>query len=91
MKLSPAVHLLSIGRRVGCDGAGRSVTNGYEAACVDAVCREVVFDRLGPFLTEFEVVCRLADLGFETTGLGPSRRAAEQQAARAALDRREAL
>lgn len=40
---------------------------------------------------EFEVVCRLADLGFETTGLGPSRRAAEQQAARAALDRIEAL
>lgn len=40
---------------------------------------------------EFEVVCRLVDLGFETTGLGPSRRAAEQQAARAALDRIEAL
>lgn len=40
---------------------------------------------------EFEVACRLTDLGFETTGRGPSRRTAEQQAARAALDRIENL
>lgn len=40
---------------------------------------------------EFEVSCRIPALMLETKGRGASRRAAEQQAARAALDRIEKL
>lgn len=40
---------------------------------------------------EFEVSCRIPALMLETKGRGASRRAAEQQAARAALDRIESL
>ncbi|MBB4010906.1 ribonuclease-3 [Niveibacterium umoris] len=40
---------------------------------------------------EFEVTCRIPALMLETKGRGTSRRAAEQQAARAALDRIESL
>lgn len=39
---------------------------------------------------EFEVSCSLPDLGITTQGVGVSRRAAEQHAARAVLDRIEA-
>ncbi|MBI3141077.1 MAG: ribonuclease III [Rhodocyclales bacterium] len=35
---------------------------------------------------EFEVECRIAELGIHTTGCGASRRAAEQEAARRALE-----
>lgn len=39
----------------------------------------------------FEVVCAVAELSLETAGAGPSRRAAEQAAAQAMLDRLQTL
>ncbi|MCZ7654821.1 MAG: putative dsRNA-binding protein [Rhodocyclaceae bacterium] len=35
---------------------------------------------------EFEVECLIPELGISTTGCGPSRRAAEQEAAKRALE-----
>lgn len=48
---------------------------------------EMVATRGEAHAQEFDIACRLLDLDITTLGTGPSRRAAEQQAARAALDR----